>query len=158
MTMPHGESPPSERPGDETVSALPKLRLGPGKTQKNAPRAIERLSSLGDEKTVSAFELPSLTPEQKRAQDQEDVRKIIARRLVFAYLVLLGLAIFVPIMLWIPGIHTAKFSIGDARDLMLATTGALSGLVGILGFVMGYYFKAAEVAAEMERQDAKERI
>jgi hypothetical protein len=43
-------------------------------------------------------------------------------------------------LLWVPRANNG-FSASDARDLMLAMSGTLSGLVGVLGFVMGYYFK-----------------
>jgi hypothetical protein len=74
---------------------------------------------------------------------QEDLRREIAKPLVFAYLGLLALSILVPVaLLWLPHVSVGEFT--NARDLMLAMSGALSGLVGILGFVMGYYFKALE--------------
>jgi hypothetical protein len=80
---------------------------------------------------------------QSLAKMQEDVRREIAKPLVFAYLVLLALSILVPVaLLWLPHVSVDEFT--NARDLMLAMSGALSGLVGILGFVMGYYFKALE--------------
>jgi hypothetical protein len=45
------------------------------------------------------------------------------------------------VLLWIPRAASSGVSIAQARDLMLAMSGTLSGLVGIRGFVMGYYFK-----------------
>jgi hypothetical protein len=78
---------------------------------------------------------------------QEDVRREIAKPLVFAYLVLLGLSILVPVLLlWAP--HVSAGGVSNARDLMLAMSASLSGLVGILGFVMGYYFKALEKSTD----------
>ena len=80
---------------------------------------------------------------------QEDARWNIARYLVRAYLALLALSILIPmLMLWIPHVANA-FPVTDVRDLMLAMSGALSGLVGILGFVTGYYFKALDKSPEV---------
>lgn len=86
--------------------------------------------------------LPKVTRELRSpAQVKEDARWTIARRLVLAYVALLAFSIAVPmLLLWAPRVNNG-FSVSDARDLMLAMSGTLSGLVGILGFVMGYYFK-----------------
>jgi hypothetical protein len=72
---------------------------------------------------------------------KEDARWTIARRLVLAYVLLLTFSLAIPtILLWTPRANNG-FSVSDIRDLILAMSGTLSGLVGILGFVMGYYFK-----------------
>lgn len=82
------------------------------------------------------------------AEKEEDARRSIAHRLVWAYILLLAFSIVIPTaLMWIPHV-TGGASITDARDLMLAMSGTLSGLVGILGFVMGYYFKSLDKPTE----------
>jgi hypothetical protein len=79
---------------------------------------------------------------------KEDTRQNIAHRLIFAYIILLAFTILVPVVsLWIPHVGSNGFSVINARDLMLAMSGTLSGLVGIIGFVMGYYFKELDKPA-----------
>lgn len=92
---------------------------------------------------------PARTTPTSMAEKEADARRSIAHRLVLAYIVLLTFSLIIPtaIML-IP--HIAQNSITDARDLMLAMSGTLSGLVGILGFVMGYYFKSLDKSPETE--------
>jgi hypothetical protein len=92
--------------------------------------------------------LPPVTT-QRRSPDEvkEDARWTIARRLVLAYVILLAFSLAIPMaLLWSPRVSNG-FSVSDARDLMLAMSGTLSGLVGILGFVMGYYFKELDKSA-----------
>jgi hypothetical protein len=91
---------------------------------------------------VTAFP-PVRTRIKSFEERQEDARWSIARLLVLAYVALLALTVIVPMALfWLPRTSVSSISITNARDLMLAMSGTLSGLVGILGFVMGYYFKA----------------
>jgi hypothetical protein len=100
--------------------------------QSGSPRSFEEVTSL------QALTTHTPTPEQTR----EDARKSIAHNLVLAYVALLGFSIIIPMgLMFVPHVITNSVSVSDARDLMLAMSGALSGLVGILGFVMGYYFK-----------------
>src|SRR6516162_1894141 len=100
----------------------------------------------GSPETVTA--LPVL-PTKSIEELQEGTRQDIARRLIFAYLLLLGFTLVIPVVsLWIPHVGNNGYSVTDARDLMLAMSGTLTGLVGILGFVMGYYFKAFDKPPE----------
>jgi hypothetical protein len=105
-----------------------------GSEQKATQVSFEQVTNLSPLETQP----PSLEDKQ------EDARWNIARYLVRAYLALLALSILIPMfMLWVPHVKNA-FPVTDVRDLMLAMSGALSGLVGILGFVTGYYFKALD--------------
>jgi hypothetical protein len=97
------------------------------------------------EEVTSLQQLHTHTPSPE--QTREDARKGIAHNLVLGYVALLGFSIIVPMaLMFVPHVINNSVSVSDARDLMLAMSGALSGLVGILGFVMGYYFK------EMDKQ------
>lgn len=91
---------------------------------------------------VTSIEKASTRTLEEQIKEQESgARQTIAHRLVRAYVILLGLSIVIPTaLIWIPHAKDT-FSLPDTRDLILAMSGALSGLVGILGFVMGYYFK-----------------
>lgn len=102
--------------------------------------------------------LPSITTQLRSpAEVKEDARWTIARRLVLAYVALLAFSLFVPMaLLWTPRVSNG-FSVSDARDLMLAMSGTLSGLVGILGFVMGYYFKELDNPSEAASTTVKSR-
>jgi hypothetical protein len=92
---------------------------------------------------------------------REGARQGIAHRLILAYILLLTFSIIIPAAsMWIPHVGANGFSVTDARDLMLAMSGTLSGLVGIIGFVMGYYFKSLDTtgtAQGTERQTPKKR-
>lgn len=99
---------------------------------------------------------PSTTRVDSPEKTKEDARKTIAQRLVLAYVILLAFSVIIPmVLLWIPHIGTNGLTISDARDLMLAMSGTLSGLVGILGFVMGYYFKELDKSADVPAQSGK---
>ena len=95
---------------------------------------------------VTAFPVLATRP-QTPDEKKEDARWTIARRLVSAYVFLLAFSIVIPmVLLWVP--HANGISLSDARDLMVALSGTLSGLVGILGFVMGYYFKELDAPSK----------
>ena len=100
--------------------------------------------------------LPQVTKHLRSPEQvKEDARWSIARRLVFAYVALLAFSLIIPlVMLWIPRVNNG-FSMSDARDLMLAMSGTLSGLVGILGFVMGYYYKELDKTPDGVAANAK---
>jgi uncharacterized membrane protein len=76
---------------------------------------------------------------------QEKTRKEIAIVVVFAYIILVVLNLVLPMIMyfsyWPP---KEPLGISDVKDLMSAISGVLSGFVSILGFIIGYYFKAAE--------------
>ena len=84
---------------------------------------------------------------------KERSRRVIAFIAVVAYVCLLFVNVLLPILLyWFNRSPDQVIEISDVKDLTLAISSALSGLVGILGFIMGYYFKAAE--QEQEREEA----
>ncbi len=84
-----------------------------------------------------------------------DARKNIAYLLVGVYIVLLLGNVVLPIVLYLTSTPRTSFSMVDLKDLSSAISGVLGGLVGILGFVVGYYFKSIDddpaVAAKVKR-------
>jgi len=84
---------------------------------------------------------------------QEYSRQIIAFTLVLAYVVLLGTNIFLPTWLYLQNKPAeVNLQMSDIKDLTLTISSALSGLVGILGFIMGYYFKTVEQEKKEEQK------
>jgi len=77
-------------------------------------------------------------------------RHKVASRILWGYLILLGTVIATPIaLLLIKGT-----TVDNASKITIALSGALSGLVGVLGYVIGFYFKGEEQkvqAAESNR-------
>jgi len=97
-------------------------------------------------------------PTKSIAERQEEARWSLAKPLVFAYIALLASSLIIPmLLLWVPRAAVNGFTVSDARDLMLAMSGALSGLVGILGFVMGYYFKTLDEKHELTTPGKRRR-
>lgn len=91
--------------------------------------------------------LPSLeppTPEQIRQQSREDARKKIAYILVGTYVLLVIANVALPTTLFMANRPDGSFSMSDLKDLSSAISSILAGLVGILGFVVGYYFKSID--------------
>jgi len=82
------------------------------------------------------------SPQEKVA----DARKNIAYLLVGVYIVLLLGNVILPIVLYLTSAPRTAFSMVDLKDLSSAISGVLGGLVGILGFVVGYYFKSIDDA------------
>jgi len=116
--------------------------------QSGSPRVSEEVTSL------QGFNTHPPTPEQTR----EDARKSIAHSLVVAYVALLAFSIIIPMgLMFVPHVINNSVSVSDARDLMLAMSGTLSGLVGILGFVMGYYFKELDKQSEVTASSKRSR-
>lgn len=117
------------------------------------PLPSEAQPAPAEHEEVRSLQPPEIIPLTHR---QEGVRQDIARYLVFAYLTLLAFSIVAPTaLLWIPHATMSASSIANARDLMLAMSGTLSGLVGILGFVMGFYFKTQ--VGSLEKATPKRR-
>jgi hypothetical protein len=74
------------------------------------------------------------TPEQQRA------RGWITPLVVGGYLALVLVNVGIPMAF--VGANVRNLETIDIQNLSTAVTTALSGLVGILGFVVGYYFKS----------------
>lgn len=80
------------------------------------------------------------TPEQTTA----DARKTIAYILVGVYVLLVVANVALPVTLFLTNRPAGPFSMSDLKDLSSAISSILAGLVGILGFVVGYYFKSID--------------
>jgi len=108
-----------------------------------------------DKKEISSLEpgkyLPS--PEELHRRQREQTRQIIAYVVVGAYIFLVVLNLVLPFYLYIQkGTPDEVVSIRDVKDLIQAISGVLSGFVSIVGFVVGYYFKAAEKMAAQQQE------
>jgi hypothetical protein len=96
---------------------------------------------------VSELQAPSITASYPAKKDA-DARAKIALILVAAYVVLLLANIAVPI--WLTRIDPAPGSevVAAVKDLSGPLAAGVTSLTGVLGFVLGYYFKAEEVKRE----------
>jgi len=82
--------------------------------------------------SVSQVSPPDTAPVAK-----EKTRSSLAWVVLVGYLALLAVNVGGPLVL----LSISDINASGAKDLILAISGALSGLVGVLGFVVGYYFK-----------------
>lgn len=89
--------------------------------------------------------LPPPTVAEQNAKKREESRQIIAYIVVISYVILLAINIALPIFLFMRFKSPEQtIEIDQIKELMLAISSVLSGLVGVLGFVVGYYFKSLE--------------
>jgi hypothetical protein len=97
---------------------------------------------------------PNALPEGKRLDAKERTRQRIAYVVIAAYIVLVIMNLVLPMLLyfsyWPP---KDPLTIADIKDLMIAISGVLSGFVSILGFIVGYYFKAAEEIVRQQKEN-----
>ncbi len=77
-------------------------------------------------------------------------RHRIALWFIFGYLALLTVTFVVPTIVFLVARPATPVTVVDFKDLLQAYSGALTGLTGILGFVVGYYFKAEERGSTRE--------
>jgi hypothetical protein len=85
--------------------------------------------------------LPSLDLEERRREREDRARSWIAIAFVGGYLALLLLSL-IPVVIYVA--RAPDMSLSDVKDLGGVMAAALSSLAGLLGFVLGYYFKASE--------------
>ncbi len=74
----------------------------------------------------------------------EDARRAIALTLVWAYLALLFLSVLLPILLYWKGPGTDAAKISAIKDMSGPLTAGFASVTGVIGFVLGYYFKSEE--------------
>lgn len=85
--------------------------------------------------------LPGIRTSRRRQEREDKARMWIAAAFVAGYLLVLILSLS-PVLLFIS--RTKNLSLTDVKDLGGVMATAVSSLTGLLGFVLGYYFKAAE--------------
>jgi hypothetical protein len=98
----------------------------------------------------------SLTPTATRHPPPPDpifTRHAVASRILWGYLLFLGVVIATPIVLML----IKGTTVDDASKITIALSGALSGLVGVLGYVIGFYFKGEEQKAQAVAESATPR-
>ena len=100
--------------------------------QKGAPSRYNNVSKV--------LRLPTEEIEEKRREG--DARRTIALRLVWAYMALLFLTVVIPLVLY--WIDPAPANVSVIKDLSGPLTTGISSLTGVIGFVLGYYFKSED--------------
>lgn len=85
---------------------------------------------------------PDVIEEVRR---EGDARRLIALRLVWAYLGLLLLSVIIPVILYLIVSRTSTVdAVATIKDLSAPLTAGVSSVTGVIGFVLGYYFKSEE--------------
>lgn len=97
-------------------------------------------SSAGAPTEAARIRLPMLSKEN-RADREDRARTWIAYVFVGGYILVL-ICSLVPV--WVFLSQHSPLSMNDLKDVAGVIAAAVSSLTGLLGFVLGYYFKAAE--------------
>lgn len=79
-----------------------------------------------------------------QAQKEGDARRSIASRLVWAYVALLFVTLLVPVTLYLAAPVPSSSQLSAIKDLATPLSAGLSSVTGVVGFVLGYYFKTEE--------------
>lgn len=96
----------------------------------------------------------NLRPDEVREPpppDPSQTRHNVALIVLWGYLALLTVAVLTPLLL----LTFRGTTVDDATRVLVALTGSLSGLVGILGYVIGYYFKGEDIKKAAQTQAAE---
>lgn len=75
---------------------------------------------------------------------KESARTQIAQRVIKYYLIMTAVNVTLPCLLFFLPRPSNGLQLADVRDLILAISAGLASLVGVLGFIVGYYFKSEE--------------
>lgn len=80
------------------------------------------------------------------ANVKEDARRTIAITLVWAYLGVIAVNAIIPValLLW-AGSSASSTELSSVRDFIAPVTALTGSVTGVIGFVLGYYFKTEEV-------------
>jgi hypothetical protein len=83
-----------------------------------------------------------LVPDETRRPppDPALTRHNVANKVPWGYLILVGIVVTAPIALML----LKGMDVDDATKITIALSSTLSGLAGVLGYVMGFYFKGEE--------------
>lgn len=141
--------------GEQAVdapAAAPRMAVvGVGKL---APERIEMLEhsfprlKVREDDSVNAETVPvvdvSKLPSDSIEWHETDARKSIALRLVWAYMGLLFLSILLPVTLYLAGSSPGEATITAIKELSGPLTAGVGSVTGVIGFVLGYYFKSEE--------------
>lgn len=103
---------------------------------------------------------PDVLPDvegQMGQQQREDTRTGIAYAFVAGYLFLLLLNILIPVILFISSSKQHPFATSDMRDMTAQISVTVSSLLGVLGVVLGYYFKSATDEKQSRRSSGAQR-
>lgn len=106
-------------------------------------------------KTLTISQTPKvdespITPEVIKEKSRQNIAYLV----IVAYIILISLNIILPLVIFFsywPAENSIQLT--DIKDLMIAISGVLSGFVSILGFIVGYYFKAVEGQAKTEQEE-----
>jgi len=118
-----------EDPTETEPDRLPTIATRPGSAAKVQRKTNRAKDALPDENWHV----------RKR---QEDARARIAYAFVGGYLLLLLANIMVPVVLFLSASVKHPFGASDMTSLTGQISAAVSSLLGVLGVVLGYYFKA----------------
>lgn len=78
-------------------------------------------------------------------KQESDARKTIAGRLVWAYMLLLLASVAIPVALYFTAQHVPDANaISAIKEVSAPAAAAVSSVTGVIGFVLGYYFKSEE--------------
>jgi hypothetical protein len=98
-------------------------------------------SAAANDQVISTLTTPA-TGAEARLRAQDDARHKIAKWLVLAYVSVIAINVGGPFILYVTNRHNSPMTIDDFKNLVLTLGTVTTGLAGILGFVMGYYFKS----------------
>lgn len=78
-------------------------------------------------------------------KQESDARKTIAGRLVWAYMILLLASVVIPVTLYFTAQQVPDANaISAIKEISAPAAAAVSSVTGVIGFVLGYYFKSEE--------------
>ena len=129
-----------------TTAVLGLGPLPPGSVQGNS-RAVQyawnesvAASDLG---VTTVEDVERIAPSDIEIRES-DARKSIALRLVWAYVGLLLLSIAIPVTLYIVGSAPKDGTLAAIKQVSDPITAGVASVTGVIGFVLGYYFKSEE--------------
>lgn len=100
---------------------------------------------------VPESQLANMTPDQIAAlfkARKAGARTRIAYAVTAAYIAFVTMNFTIPFFLYARSDHSGPMGLSDVSSLMTAMGSALSGFLGLLGFVLGYYFKSDDETAD----------